>query len=185
MTDEKVTGAWVITKVYSKAGVPIDVKASGPTTAAAIDDLYKGMAYGMDTFGWKLEQDAPKPAQPAAPATTAPQPQSIVGNMQVQDTSINTMLIKKVKVEPQADGKVKVELFAEGHKYADLKMTMGLDATLKALDGTGYEWTPDYLSKVQEFDMSFYADWRNSEKLNSAGKPYKNVVAFRPLTATA
>lgn len=185
MSDEKVTGAWVITKVYSKSGVPIDVKASGINTAAAIEDLYNGMAYGIETFGWKLEQDAPRPAPAVPAAQSAPAPQSVVGALPVQDTSINTMEIRRVKVEPQPDGKIKVELYADGHKYADLKMTMGLDATLKALAGTGYEWTAEFLSKVSEYDMSFYADWRNSEKLNSAGKPYKNVVAFRPLTAAA
>lgn len=186
MTEEKVTGAWVITRVWSKSGIAIDVKASGVNTAAAIEDLYKGMAYGMETFGWKTEQDAPKPAtQPAAPSAPAPHPQSIVGNMPVQDTSINTMEIKRVKVEPQPDGKIKVSLFADGHKWPDLYMTQKLDATLKALAQTGYEWTPEFLSKVSEYDMSFYADWRNSDKLNSKGNPYKNIVAFRPLTATA
>lgn len=185
MTDEKVTGAWVITKVYSKNGVPIDVKASGINTTAAIEDLYKGMAYGMETFGWKLEQDAPKPAQPAAAIAPAPQPQSASSSLPVLDTSINTMEIKRVKVEPQADGKVKVSLFADGHKYPDLYMTQGLDATLKALANTGYDWTAEYLGKIAEYDMSFYADWRNSDKLNSKGNPYKNIVAFRPLTASA
>lgn len=178
-------GAWVISKVWSKTGIPIDVKASGPDTASAIDDLYKGIKHGIENFGWLLEQPgAPKmqttdKAPASTPAPTGPaQPANV-------DTSVNTMEIKKVKVEPQPDGKIKVAMFAEGHKYADLYMTQNLDRTLEALNGTGYEWTAEYLSKTAEYDMAFFADWRNSEKLNSKGNPYKNVIALRPLTASA
>ncbi len=133
----------------------------------------------------ELRAEFPRPSaltSPApAPKAATPQPQTIVGNMPVQDTAIKTMKIARVKIEPQADGKIKVELFAEGHQYADLKMTMGLDATLKALDGTGYDWTAEMLGKVGEYNLIFWADWRNSEKLNSKGNPYKNVVALHQL----
>jgi len=174
-------GAWVITKVYSKAGIPIDVKSWGQDTAAAIDDLYKGIAHGIEKYGWATEQaNAPKPAAPAAPP-----PAGEHETKTVTDSTINTMLIKRVSVAPQTDGKIKVGMFADGHKYPDLYMTMGLDAALKALSGTGHVWDAEYLSKPAEFDMSFYADWRNSDKLNSKGNPYKNIVNLRPLEATA
>ena len=184
MSDEKQAGAWVITDVFSKHGVRITVKASGANVNAAVDDLYQGIAHGIDTYGWTVEQtNAPKQAAPAS--SPAPAPQSVVGALPIIDTSINTMEIVKVSVAPQQDGKIKIGLFWQGHKYADLFMTMGLDATLKALANTGFEWTAEFLSKPAEFDMHFYADWRNSEKLNSKGNPYKNIVALRPIDATA
>lgn len=178
-------GAWVITKVYSKAGIPIDVKASGPDTATAIDDLYKGIAHGMEKYSWTLEQaNAPKAAQPATQTTTPPPAEPAVSKA-ADAGAINTMLIKKVSVAPQTDGKIKICMFAEGHKYADLYMTLNLDRALDALADTGHAWSAEYLSKPAEFDMAFYADWRNSDKLNSKGNPYKNVVVLRPLEATA
>ena len=65
MSDEtKTTGAWVITDVFSKHGIRITVKASGMDVSSAVDDLYKGIAHGLDTYGWTVE-----PAQaPQAPA---------------------------------------------------------------------------------------------------------------------
>ena len=67
-TEEKVpespTGAWIISKVYSAHGIAIDLKASGTTLRAAIDDLYAGIAYGIETYKWSTE--APK--LPDAPA---------------------------------------------------------------------------------------------------------------------
>jgi len=182
MDEIKTQGAWIITRVYSAHGIQIDVKASGGNTAAAIDDLYAGIAHGIEKYGWQIEQtNAPKPVQVSAPAPATKTPAPKVEGDTAQ---INTMEIAKVKVEPQSDGKIKVGLFATGHQYADLWMNnLTLDSALKILANTGYEWTADYLSKVAEFDMHFFADWRNSEKLNTKGNPYKNVIALRSAEA--
>lgn len=64
---ESPTGAWLITRVFSKSGVSIDVKASGTNTVAAIEDLYKGVAYGVEHYGWQVEP-------PKAPAAPPPKP---------------------------------------------------------------------------------------------------------------
>lgn len=145
----------------------------------------------MKEKGWTFDgkvgaiTEAPQtPQAPSAPkASAAPAPK--VETSPVDTAQTNSLLVKKVKVEPQADGKVKLHLFAEGHKYADLYITRSLDAMLKILENTGYQWSADFLGKVAEYDMSFYADWKNSDKTNSKGNPYKDVIALRSLEATA
>lgn len=57
-------GAWVITDVWSKTGVRITVKASGANTSAAIEDLYTGITYGIETHGWTTKT----PEAPQAPS---------------------------------------------------------------------------------------------------------------------
>lgn len=177
-------GAWVITRVYSKHGIPIDVKASGDTTALAADDLYAGIAHGIEKYGWVLEQaGAPKPKQEAT--TTTPVPQSVVGAMPVIDTGINTLQVSKMVVTPKPDNKVELQLFEAGHKYADLYHNGTVAQVLTALSGTGLDWKEEHLKTANEFNVSFFADWRNSEKLNKNGKPYKNIVGYRAIDATA
>lgn len=178
------TGAWVITRVYSKAGVLIEVKTSGENGIAAVDDLYATISHGIEKYEWQTEQgSAPKITTPTpVQTTTNPAP---AAKSSADVGAVNTMEIVKVAIAPQADGKIKIGLFEAGHKYPDLYMTLGLDAALKALANTGYEWTAEYLSKSSEYDMHFFADWRNSEKLNSKGNPYKNVVVLRSAEAAA
>lgn len=155
-----------------------------------LEDIDRFAHYMLDK-GWKF--DGALEASPPAKATEQPKPAADgpkpAGAGQAKppiDTSINTMEIAKVKVEPQADGKIKIGLFAKGHQYADLFINAAnYEAALKLLANTGYEWDAEYLNKVAEYDMHFFADWRNSDKLNSKGNPYKNVVALRSAEATA
>jgi hypothetical protein len=143
------------------------------TTEAAIE-AYKLLraAYPLPAAPAKTAAPASSPAAPPAPPAPATQKANV-------DTGVNTMAIKKMTVAPQADGKVKIGLYADGHKFPDLYMSLGLDATLKTLAGTGLEWTAEHLSAVAEFNVDFLADWRNSDKLNGKGNPYKNVIALR------
>lgn len=187
MSEENNQGAWIITRVYSKAGIPIDVKAAGADVIAAIANLYKGMEVGIKEHGWSLEQaNAPKAqAKQEAPASTSPAPQSVVGAMPSVDTGINTLQVSKVVVTPKPDNKVELQLFEAGHKYADLYHNGTVAQVLTALTGTGLVWTEEHMRSAQEFNVSFFADWRNSEKLNKNGKPYKNIVGYRATDATA
>jgi hypothetical protein len=142
----------------------------------------EGLIQAVDRFiSARFESgEAKEPAKPAVtPAPAAPATQKAA----TTDTGVNTMAIKKMTVAPQADGKVKIGLYADGHKFPDLYMSLGLDATLKTLAGTGLEWTAEHLSAVAEFNVDFLADWRNSDKLNTKGNPYKNVVALRSTEA--
>ena len=182
MEELKATmGAWVITDVFSKNGIRITVKASGDNVAAAVDDLYAGISHGMEKFGWTTEQaGAPKAqaSQPAQPTSAPSAPANV-------DTSINTLEVVKVVVTPKPDDKVELQLFGSGHKYADLYHNGTVKQVLAVLGTTGLTWTEEHLRTAQEFNVTFYADWRNSEKLNKNGKPYKNIVNYRPAEATA
>lgn len=187
MSDEnKTQGAWVITDVFSKHGIRITVKSSGENTASAIDDLYQGISHGIDTYGWALEQQgAPKPTQPATQNVILTPAPSIVGKLHDTDPQISTLEVVKVNITPSADGKIKVGFFSPGHQWADLTTNMGLDATLKMLATTGYDWSADQLKAVADFPINCYADWRNSDKMNKNGVPYKNLIALRAIDATA
>ena len=176
--EEKQAGAWVITRVYSAKGIAIDVKASGENTAAAIDDLYSGIEHGIAKYGWQLEQAGAPKAQTTQP-TPAPQSAAVV------DTGINTLEVVKVAITPKPDNKVELKLFGQGHKYPDLYHNGTVQQVLAALSTTGLEWNESHLKSASEFDAHFFADWRNSEKLNTNGKPYKNVVGYRAIDATA
>jgi hypothetical protein len=184
--ENKTQGAWIITDVFSKHGVRITVKSSGDTTQAAADDLYSGIAHGMEKYGWTIEQaGTPKPAATVSATTPAPA-QSVVGNLPaVIDTNINTLEVVKVVVTPKPDSKVELQLFGAGHKFPDLYHNGTVAQVLAALSGTGLEWTEDHLKVASDFSSHFLADWRNSEKLNKNGKPYKNIINYRSAEATA
>jgi len=178
-------GAWVITDVFSKHGIRITVKASGDDTAAAIGDLYGGIAHGIDKYGWTTEQQGAPKAQVIQPPVPAA-PVAVVGNAPaVVDTSLNTLEVVRVIVTPKPDDKVELQLFGRGHQYADLYHNGTIAQVMTALTGTGLVWEREMLQKANEFHVNFFADWRNSEKLNTKGKPYKNIVGYRSAEATA
>jgi len=176
-------GAWVITRVYSKNGVTIDVKAAGSTVIGAINNLYDGLKVGIEEHGWTTEQKGcPKPLAEQTPAPT----QAVVGNAPASiDTSLNSLEVVKVIVTPKPGEKVELQLFGHGHKFPDLYHNGEIKQVLAALTGTGLQWTADMLRTANEFNVTFFADWRNSEKLNGNGKPYKNINGYRAIDATA
>ena len=82
MSDEKEqmpqapTGSWVITRIYSKVGAPVDLKASGTNLTAALDDLYTGIIHAFTIY--ECTPEAPK-----APAAPAPKPDPEIGRAHV------------------------------------------------------------------------------------------------------
>ena len=135
------TGCWIITRLFSKTGAPIDVKSSGTNTKAAIDDLYSGIAYGIEHYGWQVE--APK-----APPAPAPKPdaaakiareegnQELASRLEVQGAEVppppagktwQTFDAVFVRYLPQPDGKCTIEFYGNQHKqphddYAGVKV---------------------------------------------------------------
>ena len=183
MSDEtNNTGAWVITDVFSKHGVRITVKARGQNVAAAVDDLYNGIKHGVETYEWTTEQaNAPKTAN-VSQSQDAPKPTQ---STEAADTGLNTLEVVRVEITPKPDDKAELKLYGEGHKYPDLYHNGTIKQLLAALSVSGYAWTESMLRAAQAFDLRFYADWRNSDKLNKNGKPYKNIVGYRAIDATA
>lgn len=183
MSEENQAGAWIITHVWSASGVQIDIKESGANGVDAVDRLYTTIKHGIEKYNWKTENvNAPK--QTAQQSASQPTQSTAPAKSGAVETGINTLEVAKVEITPKPDNKVELKLFASGHRYPDLFHNGTIQQVLTALSTTGFEWNAAMLEKSNVFDLHFFADWRNSEKLNSNGKPYKNIVGYRPIDAT-
>jgi hypothetical protein len=115
-------------------------------------------------------QPAPKPTQATAPANPAP----------TANASGTSFKVSKIKVTPEIkDGasRIMVELFAEGHQWADIKSFY--DTGEKARVAFSTVTDLDF-NVAGEYQISCVADYRLSDKKNSKGNPYKNLVSVRP-----
>lgn len=167
----------------------INVTARAETVQGAIDQIISGMRYANEKYHLKpYNPMAPQTPNRPAPVTNQPNPNvktnsaaapapAPAPSQPVQENENQpeggVIRVVKVLVTPRTDGKSKVEFFGAGRKYADLSSVMTPDS-LANLFGSG--WTPDHFMVATEYQVSFSAYWRNSEKMNSAGKPYRNVV---------
>lgn len=162
----------------------INVTARAETVQGAIDQIIAGMRYANEVYHLKpYNPMAPTtPQNRPAPVTNQPNPNvktnsaaaAPAPSQPVQENADNGVIqVVKIVVTPRTDGKTKVEFFGAGRKYADLSSVMTPDS-LANLFGSG--WTPDHFMVATEYPVSFNAYWRNSDKMNSAGKPYRNVV---------
>ena len=95
------------------------------------------------------------------------------------EEGLQTLLVAKVEVTPKPDNKVELKLYGENDKYPRLYHNGTVDQVLVALSTTGLDWKKEQLTVANSINARFLADWRNSEKLNSNGKPYKNIVGYR------
>jgi hypothetical protein len=115
-------------------------------------------------------QPAPKPAQAPAP-TESPATANAAGT---------SFKVSKIKVTPEIkDGaqRIMVEIFQEGHQWADIKafFTTGEQAH------TAFSSVTDLnFNEPGEYQINCIADYRLSDKKNSKGNPYKNLVSVRP-----
>lgn len=72
----------------------------------------------------------------------------------------------------------RAELYARGHQWKDLVLFDLSDLADVGIDYTG-------LPEGTEVPCRFWAYWQESEKLNRAGRPYKDVVSLEAVTAPA
>lgn len=118
-----------------------------------------------------------KPAQ--APA---PEPRLDQAPAPAKDEANPTGLsfqVSKLKVTPEIkDGaqRIMVELFAEGHQWADIKAfySTAEQAAVAFADVTGLDF-----HVAGEYSINCIADYRLSDKKNTKGNPYKNLVRVR------
>ena len=135
----------------------------------------------MREKGWQTEGDMthPAPAQPSRPqnsAGSAPAaPTRATATPTATQSGLQTLDIIKLEIEPQADGKAKLKFYSAGHKYPDLYSTLPIGNCVALLADVG-EWTQEYFEKAGIYDVEFVAEWKNSDKLNSKGNPYKDIV---------
>lgn len=112
---------------------------------------------------------------PKPEATTASAPQA----SNVESVGGLSLNISKIKVTPEVkDGKprIMVELFEANHQWADIKAFYDnpTQASAAFSDVTGLDF-----STAGEYSLNCIADYRESEKKNKNGKPYKNLVNVR------
>ena len=167
----------------------INVTARAETVQGAIDRIIAGMQYANEVYHLKpYNPMSPQTPNRPAPVTNQPNPNvktnsaaapapAPAPSQPVQENAADNGVIQvaKVVVTPRTDGKTKVEFFGAGRKYADLSSVMTPDSLANLFGAIG-GWTPEHFVVATEYQVSFSAYWRNSEKMNSAGKPYRNVV---------
>lgn len=141
--------------------------------------LYSEMAKFIGTV---IETGGKPVNTPHAPApTAAPKPASTPAPIPQANASGTSIMVKKIKVTQDVkDGATRtiVDLFRDGDKFPELKAFFKSPDLAKIAFGivTGLDF-----STTGEYNLDCIADYRLSDKLNTKGNPYKNLVAIRPI----
>lgn len=170
-----------------KHQVKINLTARGFTTTDALDSLLQALAHAREVY--KLNpfppddrnamMTAPVSAPQVAPVAVppvAPPSLPVPGEPVYEDVapiSGGVINASNIIVAPRTDGKTAVEFYAPGRKFPEIKAVM-MPEQLAALFGGG--WTPAHFKVAGNYAVQVRVTWRPSEKLNSAGNPYKNIV---------
>jgi hypothetical protein len=146
------------------------VTIRGWTFQAMYQTIAKAEAFILESGGRTAAlQPAPKPAQAPAPSTESATANAVGTSMQ----------IAKIKVTPEVkDGvqRILVELFAIGHEWPDIKAFYSTGEQAH----TAFSGVTDLnFNEAGEYQINCIADYRLSEKKNSKGNPYKNLVSVR------
>lgn len=107
---------------------------------------------------------------PIAPAPAAPQTGGV--------KAVQTLTAVKMSVAPEAGGKVKVAFYEAGHQYPDIYSTRPVAYWIALLAPTG-AWAPEHFSAVAEFGVAVVVSYTLSDKLNSKGNAYKDIVGVK------
>ena len=124
------------------------------------DDSEKVLGTSAVVIGYIVKhggQPAPDIASSVAAAATLSPPRPL-------EEGQHRMLITKLKRDGTA-----ADLYGRGHKYVDLKL---FDLTDLGTVGVDFNALPE----GQEVPCRFFAVWANSEKMNTAGNPYKDIL---------
>ncbi len=153
----------------------------------AIDQLIDAIAYAKEKY--KLSVVRPDlsqplqaaPARPASPAEQLPPAAAPIrpapasaGAANVKPGNSNVIRAAKMKVTPQAGDKIKIEWMSTGHNFPDIYATKSCEQWLNLLPASE-GWDASYLSKIGEYTVTHAISWVESDKLNSSGRPYKNI----------
>lgn len=172
--------------LFSKSGARITVEGTGENPEEAIKDLYATVEIGMKSYGWKLDDPIPAKAESPAPSVKTPTTKTPAAKLPAskQPTGESsakvpqTLVVERVVVTPKPDHKVELQLFGKGDKWPRLFHNGDITNILKALEGTELPWEESELSMANEFRTTFLVDWIESDKPNSKGNPYKDILAY-------
>jgi len=206
MSDEKEqmpqvpTGSWVITRIYSKVGAPIDLKASGTTLTAALDDLYTGIIHAFTKY--ECTPEAPK-----APAAPAPKPDPAAkiaaeeGNLELAaEIKAGTEAIPEppkgktwqtfdavfVRYLPQPDGKCTIEFYGNSHKqpHDDYAFIKASKWTWENVSGLMKHVTSHAPEEAGEFNLPcrvYYIEGKEYTTPSGVKGRYKDIAHVRLL----
>lgn len=151
-----------------KHHVRINVTARDLTSISALRQL-------METIKLAKSEYNLKPYQPGFGNVSTPKAKPAEVNPSTnrpvkQVENANTFHCQKIVVS-QYNGKAKIDLFATGRKYAELTTYMEAEraASWFGMDVEDFTGTGEY-------PVSMMVSWAPSEKLNSKGNPYKNII---------
>lgn len=184
---------------YDNDGYPevmeVNITGRGRNAAEAFDNLGDAIHYAMSR-GWspykKGSITPPKAVAPAVPAGTGASPVPAVATTSAvpvpalltdepvyEDVAgVNVVHATKLVVTPREDGKVSLGFFASGHKYADITKVCTVEQAVQSLKAVG-GFTPEHFKAIATYEpISAEIEWVESDKKNSAGKPYKNIVSI-------
>jgi hypothetical protein len=170
-------------------GVPVNVTSRAGNPYDALATLISGASLAKDALGVVLEKPgAATVAPPSGPAVqasfgpqapAAPVPTSTTSTP-AGDSGLQSFMAVRMDAEVRADGKVSLKFFDENpnHKFAELTTVKTVEQAVAMLAGTG-AWTAGHFKASQAYQVKYLVEWTPSAKLNTKGKPYKDVVAIR------
>lgn len=85
----------------------------------------------------------------------------------------------KLEITPVEDGKINFKWTAAGHNFPDIYVTKVADKALELLQSAGEAWDESHLLIYGKYDIAQDIYYRLSEKKNSKGNPYKDIVEVR------
>jgi len=206
MSDEKEqmpqapTGSWVITRIYSKVGAPVDLKASGTNLTAALDDLYTGIIHAFTKY--ECTPEAPKaPAAPAPKPDPAAQIAREEGNLELAaEIKAGTEAIPEppkgktwqtfdavfVRYLPQPDGKCTIEFYGNSHKqpHDDYAFIKASKWTWENVSGLMKHVTSHAPEEAGEFNLPcrvYYIEGKEYTTPSGVKGRYKDIAHVRPL----
>ena len=170
--------------------IEVNLTARGRNATEAMHNLGDALRYA-NTIGFRAYRtyDAPKalpataPAGMAVPATlplpgavTMPPVNASGSGVGVPPPSGGIIHANKMTTKPRPDGKVDISFFEGSHQFADITKTCTVEAAILFLAPLG-TFTPAHLSVAAEYKPVFIdVRYVLSEKMNSKGNPYKNIV---------
>ena len=166
----------------------INLTGRGHTAMEAMQNLFNGLAYAHEqgyTAWRRSEKMTPLPAQTPVAGAMATLPGATTTPAAAQPPvappagSGAVFKAEKMVITPRADGKVDIEFFAANHQYHDLKTTKTVDAAIAMLAPIA-PFTAANFSTAATYPVSINVRYVNSEKLNKAGNPYKDLVDITP-----
>jgi hypothetical protein len=194
--------AWCV--LIGKNGGQVTLTERGITSIDALEHLSDAIAYAKQNYGMRVRRstrkEIPPPHQGGSQRITLPTPPP---QQEYIDDQLNTtpqtnhpgeilnLRCVKITTTPLPDGRCKVDFFGNQHKqpvdqFKTLSFTAKPEDMLQALSQAKTRdepWDLSMFSTVREIWMSdMIVDYRLSEKLTSAGNPYKDFLSVRAST---